>query len=72
MRAPVESAPGGKQARGSGSAATCGKRVCNLMSNHVQNSLDPAKLNRDAVLPYSLRLMDFEIAIGRARSLKID
>ena len=37
--------------------------VRSLISGHVRNSLDPAKFNRDAVLPYSLRLMDFEIAM---------
>ena len=33
------------------------------MSGHARNRLDPARFNRDAVLPYSLRLLDFEIAM---------
>ena len=33
------------------------------MPGHVQNTVDPDKLNTDAVLPYSLRLMDFQIAM---------
>ena len=33
------------------------------MPGHVRNTVDPDKLNTDAVLPYSLRLMDFQIAM---------
>ena len=42
------------------------------MSNHVRNRLDPAKFNKDAVLPYSLRLMDFEIAMQDVYDLFYD
>ena len=33
------------------------------MPGHVRNTVDSDKLNADAVLPYSLRLMDFQIAM---------
>ena len=35
----------------------------NLVSGHVRNHVDPDKFNQEAMLPYSLRLLDFEIAI---------
>ena len=34
-----------------------------LVSGHVRNHVDPDKFNQEAMLPYSLRLLDFEIAI---------
>ena len=33
------------------------------MSDHVRNTVDPGKFNDAAVLPFSLRLMDFQIAM---------
>ena len=33
------------------------------MSDQVRNTVDPGKLNDAAVLPFSLRLMDFQIAM---------
>ena len=33
------------------------------MSDHVRNTVDPGKFTDAAVLPFSLRLMDFQIAM---------
>ena len=35
----------------------------NLVSGHVRNHVDPDKFNQEAMLPFSLRLLDFEIAM---------